>query len=240
MITLGKAKIAFSSRSDGSMATGQGKPQTREQKANVEKFLAKNHFQPRRTSMQVTYDLNRSYTDIERITSENSDGLIYADAVYTTEPRQVLVLPVADCVATVIYDPATNMLGLLHLGRHSSVAGLIEAFIIEVSDVLGSDPHDWQIWMSPSLTVEHDRLDFFDPIDSEEWRSFVHRDESGIYIDTIGHNQARFIRAGVRPKNIIISPSDTYGDDNYFSHRAYLDGHSSKAGRMIVTAAITE
>ena len=233
-----RIQIAFSDRSDGSMATGQGKPQTTAQLANVEAFLRKNKLPLERSSMQITYGDDRSYTDVIRLDNSSGRQLINSDAVYTTNPNQVIVLPVADCIATVIYDQVTNMLGVLHLGRHSSVAGLIEAFVIEVSDVLGSDPRDWQVWMSPSLQMEHDRLDYFIPSDSDEWREFTRLGKDGVYIDMVGHNRARFIRAGVQAVNIKISKIDTYSDSNYFSHRAYCDGDQTKLGRMLLAARI--
>ena len=188
--------------------------------------------------MQITYGDDRSYTDVIRLDNSSGRQLINSDAVYTTNPNQVIVLPVADCIATVIYDQVTNMLGVLHLGRHSSVAGLIEAFVIEVSDVLGSDPRDWQVWMSPGLQKKHDRLDYFEPAGSDEWRDFVRRQPGGIHIDTVNHNRARFERAGVDPANIEISTVDTYDNEAYFSHRAYLDGRTDKSGRMILAARI--
>lgn len=233
-----RVQIAFSDRSDGSMATGQGKPQTTAQIANVEAFLRKNKLPLERSSMQITYGDDRSYTDVIRLDNSSGRQLINSDAVYTTNPNQVIVLPVADCIATVIYDQVTNMLGVLHLGRHSSVAGLIEAFVIEVSDVLGSDPRDWQVWMSPGLQKKHDRLDYFELAGSDEWRDFVRHKPDGIHIDTVNHNRARFERAGVDPANIEISTVDTYDNEAYFSHRAYLDGRTDKSGRMILAARI--
>lgn len=239
MIFADSVAIFLSSRADGSMATGQGKPQTPQQLANVENFLSRSGLSSRRSAMQVTYAPGRSYTDIERIDASNAGVPVYADAIYTTDSNQVLVLPVADCVATVIYDPVTNLLGLLHLGRHSSVAGLIEAFVIDVADALGSDPRNWRVWMSPSLSVQNDKLAFFDPVNSQQWQGFVHQKNDGFYIDTAGHNRARFERAGVATGNITMPSSDTYADEKYFSHRAFLDGQLDKNGRMIVAAQLS-
>ncbi len=230
--------IIFSDVNDGSMAAGGGAPSTSTHMKNADRFLSRHGFSNKRSRVLVEYTPERTYTDVRQLSDETIGQEVACDALYTTEPGRVITLPVADCVATVVYDPVTGMLGVLHLGRHSSVAGLIEAFIIEVADSLGSDPRDWLVWMSPSLKMVHDRLEFFEPIDSDEWSDFARRGKDGIYIDMVGHNQARFIRAGVELSNIVSSKSDTYSDDNYFSHRAYLDSRSDKNGRMMVAAKI--
>lgn len=232
-------EIIFSNVSDGSMAAGGGADSSTIHKANAARFLRKHQFNSRRSRILVKYDASRTYTDVVKLSDALASQDVPCDALYTTQPGKVITLPVADCIATVVYDPATNMLGVLHLGRHSSVAGLIENFTIEVADNIGSDPRNWYVWMSPSLQKQHDRLDYFETIDSDEWRDFVQVKDSGIYIDTIGHNRARFIRAGVKPDNIIVSNIDTYGHKSYFSHRAYLDGQTEKNGRMMLAVRLT-
>lgn len=228
-------KLAFSDASDGSMASGGGMPSTLDHSRNNDEFLKKHEFPLERSRIFVTYDDEREYIDIVRVDDENVGSDIKADALYTTDTDKVLTLPVADCVATVVYDPVTGMLGLLHLGRHSSVAGLIEHFILEVADRLGSDPRDWHVWMSPSLRQANDRLDFFGPADTDEWRDFVRREPDGFYVDTVGHNRARFVRAGVPEESIIISPDDTFDNAKYFSHRAAnVAKNDARQGRMML------
>lgn len=233
-------KIIFSTVSDGSMSSGGGVPPNAKHVANVGKFLARHGFPDERTRVYVTYGDEASYTEVDRVTADTAGGNVICDALYTTEPGQVITLPVADCVATVVYDPVTCMLGVLHLGRHSSISGLIEAFAIEVADVLGSDPRDWYVWMSPSIRQQHDRLDYFRPPVIENWREHMSVGEDGkIHIDTIGHNTARFVRAGVEPSRIVVSPHDTYDDTRLYSQRAYTEtGDASRLGRMMVAVRI--
>lgn len=217
------------------MASGGGIPSTSDHSRNADEFLKKHEFPLERNRILVTYDDEREYIDIVRVDDENAGSDIKADALYTTDVGRVLTLPVADCVATVVYDPVTGMLALLHLGRHSSVAGLIEHFILEVADRLGSDPRDWHVWMSPSLRQMNDRLDFFAPANTDEWRDFVRQETDGFYVDTTGHNRARFVRAGVPEKNIIISPDDTFDNTKYFSHRAAnVTKNDARQGRMML------
>ena len=224
--------VLFSTKQDGSMANHEHATQ------HVDTFLSSKEFALDRNTIYVTYGEQNTYTEAVYVDGAQI-GKVTCDALYTDTPGHVLVLPVADCIGTVVYDPETSMLGILHLGRHSSVAGLIESFAIDVADALGSDPRDWHVWMSPSLRSTHDLLDYFDPADTEEWAPFVSRVGTKYAIDTVGHNTSRLLRIGVKHANIHIDPRDTYLDDDLYSHRAAMElGDDTKQGRMIVAARI--
>jgi copper oxidase (laccase) domain-containing protein len=235
-------KIVFSDVHDGSLATGGGRTDMAHHKDALEQFLQKHFGDTVHTKSQVTYDEEATFTTVRRVTSDNAGYPTLSDALYTTEPDLILTLPVADCIATIVYDQTTHMIGLLHLGRHASVAGLIEAFAIEVADHVGSDPRDWQVWMSPSLKQAHDRMTYFTPPRIDEWRDFMNRADDGmIHIDVVGHNRARFERLGVAPRNITVSPVDTYIDTNYFSHRAAVETNDlTREGRMVTAVSLIE
>ena len=233
-------KIAFSSVEDGSVAAGGGKPSRPEHEKNTVEFFQKYGFDPEgRAKVFVTYLPENTYTYIERV-DESMSGAIKSDALFTTEPGKVITLPVADCIATVVYDPVAHMLGVLHLGRHASVAGLIEEFAIRVADEVGSDPRDWHVWMSPSLKPDHDRMAYFTPPQPEQWEAWQRPGADGmIHIDIPGHNRERFERLGVLPSKIYISPINTYSDERYFSHRAATElDRPDRQGRMMVAATL--
>lgn len=233
--------IYFSDVQDGSVAAGAGKPPTWQHLHNAQYFFEK-HSLPykKRTSFFATYGPEHTYTDIVRADASLQGERFTADAVFTTELNQPITLTVADCVATVVHDPIAHMLSVLHLGRHSSVAGLIEEFAIRVADELGSDPRDWHVWMSPSIQKESNSMDYFEPPRPDEWVDWQYHDSQGrIHIDTPGHNRARFERAGVNPENIYVSAVDTYTDTRYFSHRAACELHQpDRQGRMMVVATL--
>ena len=83
----------------------------------------------------------------------NSQGIL-ADALYTETTGVGLFLPVADCIATVLYDPKR------HLGRHSAVARLMTS-AIRYFLAHGSRADNLQIWMSPSVKQDNYRMDYF-------------------------------------------------------------------------------
>lgn len=235
-----EVEIIFSTVADGSMASGGGQKSLPEHGQNADKFLSTHGFPLERSRVFVSYSDTNSYTEVVRVNDKSTRQDIDCDALYTTTADLVITLPVADCIATVVYDPIAKLLGGLHLGRHSSIAGLIESFAIEVADNAGSDPRDWLVWMSPSIRETHDIMDYFTPPNINNWREHMrHNDEGKIHIDNVGHNIARLVRAGVDPSNITVSPINTYTDKRFYSQRAYVEqGDPARLGRMTVAARI--
>ena len=184
----------------------------------------------------ISYDQAQTFDNIAEVTETdtvkyNNEG-IFADALYTEAAGVGLFLPVADCIATVIYDPKRRALMLAHLGRHSTVAQLMTQavkYFVERS----SRAKDLQIWMSPSITQKNYRMDYFDHVDNTKWRNFCHQTADGIYLDMQGFNRSLAVQSGVPSDNIFISSIDTADDPNYFSHSAGDTG-----GRFAVLAEI--
>ena len=98
----------------------------------------------------------------------NSQGM-FADALYTETTGVGLFLPVADCIATVIYDPKRRALMLAHLGRHSTVAQLMTR-AVQYFVKWGSQVKDLQIWMSPSVKQDNYRMDYFHHTSDAKWQ----------------------------------------------------------------------
>ena len=184
----------------------------------------------------ISYDQGQTFDTIAEVTETdtvkcNSEG-IFADALYTEVAGVGLFLPVADCIATVIYDPKRRALMLAHLGRHSTVAQLMTRAIQHFVEH-GIQAKDLQIWMSPSITQKNYRMDYFDHADDINWQNFCRQTADGIYLDMQGFNRSLAVQAGVPGDNIVISPIDTADDPNYFSHSAGDTG-----GRFAVLAEI--
>lgn len=184
----------------------------------------------------ISYDQAQTFDTIAEVaeadtTRHNNEG-IFADALYTEAAGIGLFLPVADCIATVIYDPKRRALMLAHLGRHSTVAQLMSRAVQHFVE-RGSQAKDLQIWMSPSITQKNYRMDYFDHASDINWHNFCCQTADGIYLDMQGFNRSLAVQAGVPADNIVISPIDTADDPNYFSHSAGDTG-----GRFAVLAEI--
>ncbi|MFC2606429.1 MAG: polyphenol oxidase family protein [Candidatus Nanosynbacter sp.] len=182
----------------------------------------------------ISYDQEQTFDTIADVTEtdttrHNSEG-IFTDALYTEAVDVGLFLPVADCIATVIYDPKRRALMLAHLGRHSTVAQLMTRAVQYFAE-RGSQAKDLQIWMSPSITQKNYRMDYFDYASDINWQNFCHQTADGIYLDMQGFNRSLAVQAGVPANNIVISPIDTADNPNYFSHSS-----GDTAGRIAVVA----
>ena len=184
----------------------------------------------------ISYDRAQTFDTIAEVTETdtvkyNNEG-IFADALYTEMAGVGLFLPVADCIATVIYDPKRRALMLAHLGRHSTVAQLMSRAVRYFVE-RGSQAKDLQIWMSPSITQKNYRMDYFNYTNDTNWHNFCRQTADGIYLDIQGFNRSLAVQSGVPANNIVISPIDTADDPNYFSHSA-----GDAGGRFAVLAEI--
>ena len=182
----------------------------------------------------ISYDRAQTFDTIAEVTEadtvkHNNEG-IFADALYTEMAGVGLFLPVADCIATVIYDPKRRALMLAHLGRHSTVAQLMTR-AVQYFVERGSQAKDLQIWMSPSITQKNYRMDYFDHTNDTNWHNFCRQTADGIYLDMQGFNRSLAVQSGVPGRNIFISPIDTADNPNYFSHSS-----GDTAGRIAVVA----
>ena len=184
---------------------------------------------------RIVYDNEQTYDKIVHITEADTTkhvSEIAADALITQSEAVGLLLPVADCVATVMYDMKTKRLAMLHLGRHSTLANLMAKVMAEFVR-LGSDPKDVIIWMAPSVQKTHYALEYFTAKDDPAWQGFYEEKGGKIYLDMQGYNRQAAMSAGVPSENIFISPVNTATDENYFSH-----SHGDTTGRFAVLAMI--
>ena len=171
---------------------------------------------------RIIYDDTRTYALIVEVDNGSTTKFtseIVADALYTTTRGVGLMLPVADCAATVIYDPKRGAIALVHLGRHSSYAKLASRIVKRFVDE-GSRVADLIIWMSPHAGEDSYRLDWFDRRDDLDWQGFYQDDGNGALLNLAGFNRSLFEKAGVLRENVHVSSIDTMADDNYFSHAA--------------------
>lgn len=169
----------------------------------------------------IVYSDHESYDVLKAVGADDTSRWtpgVHADALMTRERGVGLFLPVADCVATVVYDPVRQCLAILHLGRHSSLTTLIPQTISHFGDY-GSDPADITVWMSPSAKRDTYRLEWFDRATSPEWQPFCTKNDQGYFLDLPGFNREQFISCGLRSDHITISPVDTTNNSAYFSHR---------------------
>ncbi len=184
---------------------------------------------------RIVYSDKRTYGLICEVddgsTAKNTSEVV-ADALITRVEGVALMLPVADCVATVVYDPKTKTLALLHLGRHSTFTSLLGRVLAKMANE-GAKLEDVIVWMSPSAHASHYIMEYFDYEDEPEWRDFYTKEPDGYRLDLQGYNRQICLDSGLKPGNIYISPVNTVASPNYFSHST-----GDTTGRFAVMAML--
>lgn len=209
--------IAYSSKEDGTMLD-RLQADMSAVSSHRSRFLEAVGVDTRQMIFQIIlYGDEQNYSRIIDVDSSLCGQHIHADALYTEVPYVALFLPTADCVATTIYDPSRRALALLHLGRHSTVAGLMSKTVAYFSSK-GSNVRDLRIWMSPSVKKESYVMEYFNQSDAPVWKPYVSIASDGLHLDLQGYIRSRAEAAGVPSSHIFESAIDTATDNNYFSH----------------------
>ncbi len=153
--------------------------------------------------------------------SSAGDGMnrmpsVASDAVFTREKGLMLFLPIADCIAAVLYDRKNHILGLSHLGRHSLEQLGGTKTVEYMQEQFSTNPSDIVCWLSPAAG-------------KETYPLFAFENRS---LHEVAFEQ--LIAAGVTAGNIDIDSRDTATDSLLFSHSEFLKGNRATDGRQAV------
>ena len=150
------------------------------------------------------------------------NDIIISDALVVTKPGHALFLPVADCVATVLYDEEKSILMLSHLGRHSLEQDGGVKSVQYLVDTFGVNPENLKVWLSPTLNKE------VYPI-----FALGNKGMKEVLYDQLAV-------AGVDSVNITDNTADTFTDPEYYSHSAYLQGNQEEDGRFAMVTMMVQ
>jgi copper oxidase (laccase) domain-containing protein len=102
----------------------------------------------------------------------------------------------------------------------------------------GTNPADVIMISSPSISAESYVFDSTDGMDLSFWGQDVSKGKDGKYhMDIKSRFESQAINAGIKRSNMTISPTDTFTDINYFSHRRSM-ATGEPEGRFAVFAQI--
>lgn len=174
----------------------------------------------RATNGEANWCQYREVTAADKGAGMDDSEIAIADALVTRVPGQALLLPVADCVATTIFDPTHGVLMLSHLGRHSLEQNGGYKSVQYLVDHYGSNPAELLVWSSPAPNKQ------VYPI----WK-----------LDNKGVKETWFEQlnaAGILHGNITDNTADSATDPRYFSHSEFLKGHRSEDGDYAMVAVM--
>ncbi|MFZ1301972.1 MAG: laccase domain-containing protein [Candidatus Microsaccharimonas sp.] len=149
-----------------------------------------------------------------------NDDVVTADAIVTTHPGHVLLLPVADCVGAVLYAATQGVLMMSHLGRHSLEQQGAQKSVEYLTEHYGANPEDVEVWLTPAAG----------------------KDKYPIWaLDNKGMKEAtleQLAAAGITEAHIHDSPENTTDDENYYSYSEYLKGNRNEDGDHLIVAVM--
>lgn len=173
------------------------------------------------TRVYITYDGDDflRYSEVgesDKGSGMVDDKIVQSDALITTSFDHVLFLPVADCIATTIFDPEHGKLMLTHLGRHSlEQEGGVRSVEYMVKKY-GSRPESLQVWATPSVGKE----------------AYPIYKLGGKGMKEVFFEQ--MAKAGVVRESITDISVDTATDTSYYSHSEYLKGNKPQGSHAML------
>ncbi len=228
---MAELNVALSTVADGSMLNRHD-DNDKSVISNRQRFL-ESHGISFEDTLRLNTDLTRraantnsNFCTYEYVDETNAgDGikgasLIVADAIVTDKKNLPLMLPVADCIGAVLFDPSNEVLMMSHLGRHSleqqgalrSVEHLVEHF--------KSNPADIKVWLTPAAGKEEYPI----------WA-----------LHNKGMKEAALEQletAGIRQENLHDDSRSTTADTDFYSYSEFLKGNRKEDGDHMIAAVM--
>jgi YfiH family protein len=150
----------------------------------------------------------------------NSDGLI------TKRQDLALLVLVADCIPILFYDPVQKVIAVAYAGREGSFKNISGKMILKMQEEFHSVPEDVLVSLGPSIKkccykVNKSLIKKFE----NRWGSECIYNSINLDLPLLNKNQ--LLEKGILEKNIKISDTCTYCNNNYFSYR-----RQQKTGRF--------
>ena len=151
---------------------------------------------------------------------------IDTDGLITDNPEIILIIKVADCVPVYLYEPRSQLIGLVHSGWRGTAGGIVPNAVRKMLE-MGAEPKEFTVFLGPAIgfccyEVDEKVADNFNKntkrkMKSGKWKVGLH-EEICLQLTEIG----------IPPINIKTSEICTFESQDCHSYRR--DG--SKAGRM--------
>ena len=202
-------RIIISEKYDGNMRFfEQGRETEAEIIENQSKLSASIGLDAGHTArIRTIYGNRKNFTEYQEITSENikeysidnpESEIPVSDGLVTRDNNIGILLPLADCLGTVVYDDGQEIVGLLHSGRHNVEQDGPRKFIEFFTEKFGCDPANLRVHFSPCA------------------RNYRIEKLGGKKLPDAAREQ--FIAAGILPQNITEDQNDTATCDRFPSH----------------------
>lgn len=159
-----------------------------------------------------------------------------SDALVTNLPDTPLAGYYADCVVTLLYDPASRSCGVCHAGWRGTALGILPKTVDVMAEKLGAQRERIVAVIGPSIGQCCFETDADVPEAMERQmgalvRPFIEERGVKFHVDLQGINAMLLGNAGLAPENIIDSGLCTYcRSDEFWSHRVTHGERGVQAG----------
>ena len=151
---------------------------------------------------------------------------IATDGLITDNPKIILIIKVADCVPVYLYEPRSQLIGLVHSGWRGTADGIIPN-AIQLMVKMGANQKEVKVFLGPAIgfccyVVDGEVADNFNKnakrkIENGKWKVGLHK-----------HIWLQLVKMGIPSTNIMASDICTFESTDCHSYRR--DG--SKTGCM--------
>ena len=151
---------------------------------------------------------------------------IGTDGLITDNPEIILIIKVADCVPVYLYEPRSQLIGLVHSGWRGTAGGIVPNAVRKMLK-MGADKKEVNVFLGPAIgfccyEVDGDVADNFNKntkrkMESGKWKVGLHE-----------HICLQLAEIGIPTSKIMVSDICTFESLDCHSYRR--DGE--KAGRM--------
>ncbi len=163
-----------------------------------------------------------------------------ADIIFTDRPSVTLYMRFADCVPILLHDPQKRVVGIAHAGWLGTVRGAARSAVRAMSERYGSDPHDIQAAIGPSIGVDHyqvgaDVILLVRKAFGADAGQLIEMRDGQTHLDLWSANRLQLEQAGVQQIEVAGICTACHLED-WYSHRAEK-GATGRFGALIALQA---
>lgn len=164
------------------------------------------------------------------------------DAVVSQVRHTIIGVSTADCIPVIIYDTRHHAAAAVHAGWRGTVEQIAREAMATMAACYGTDPSDCTAAIGPGISQESFEVgdevyDAFAQKLPQDIAAIATRHDKW-HLDLKEANRRQLTALGVPEDAIIVSPTDTYTNADYFSARREQHG-TEKCGRNL-TAFVLE
>ena len=166
------------------------------------------------------------------VVDEKTENGHQMDAMVTKIPGRLLAIQTADCTPILLADHVSGVIGAVHAGWRSAVAGIVEK-TVQAMESLGAKKEHIAAVVGPTIHQANYEVgqEVFDAANAPEFFASSIR-PSHYFFDLPGYVLSHLKLSGINTTEAL--PYDTYAlDDQYFSYRRSCHRQDSSWGGQL-------